>query len=146
MIPYSTCTEGIRPDRGTAHRCPGIRGRGFWFWMFVLVLPFGFTALIAYWYYRRSGMATGYVPSLLSLMPCIDSVLEGQFAFLEETVDTVIRANPGSWPHSLLFLGSYLALQASHGSGSPRVLKLWVVACDLEGVIETFLSMKMPKS
>src|SRR5262245_52270367 len=60
-IPYSTCEDGIRPDRGAKHRCPGLRGRGFFFWMMVVVFPVGFTALVAHWYYRRSGMARGYV-------------------------------------------------------------------------------------
>ncbi|KAA1470082.1 Oligoxyloglucan reducing end-specific cellobiohydrolase [Dentipellis sp. KUC8613] len=60
-IPHSSCEDGIRPDRGKAHRCPGIRGHGFFFWLFVLVLPFGITALVGYWYYRRSGMARGTI-------------------------------------------------------------------------------------
>jgi hypothetical protein len=58
-IPFSTCEDGIRPDRGPAHLCPGISGHGVFFWLFVLVLPFVFTALVAYWFYRRSGLARG---------------------------------------------------------------------------------------
>lgn len=64
-IPYSTCEDGERPDRGTRHACPGLAGHGFWFWLFVLVVPFAFTSLIAYGYYRRSGMARGYVHYLV---------------------------------------------------------------------------------
>ena len=60
-IPISTCEGGKRLDRGPPHRCPGLRGHGFFFWLFVAVLPFLFTALVAYWYWRRSGLARGYV-------------------------------------------------------------------------------------
>jgi hypothetical protein len=61
LIPYSSCEGGTRLDRGTAHRCPGVKSKSGWFWMVMLVLPFGFTALVGYWYYRRSGMARGCV-------------------------------------------------------------------------------------
>ncbi|TFY78544.1 hypothetical protein EWM64_g5467 [Hericium alpestre] len=60
-IPHSSCEDGVRLDRGKAHVCPGIKGHGFFFWLFVLVLPFGITALIGYWYYRRSGLARGTI-------------------------------------------------------------------------------------
>ncbi|CAL1713879.1 unnamed protein product [Somion occarium] len=60
-IPYSTCEGGIRPDRGTAHRCPGLKGHGALFWLFVLVIPFLFAALIGYYYYRKSGLARGTI-------------------------------------------------------------------------------------
>ncbi|TCD61550.1 vacuolar protein sorting/targeting protein PEP1 [Steccherinum ochraceum] len=60
-IPYSTCEGGIRLDHGTEHDCPGIQGHSFFFWLFVLVIPFGFAALVGYWYYRRSGMARGTI-------------------------------------------------------------------------------------
>jgi len=58
-IPYSSCEDGYRPDRGTAHMCPGFKSKGILFWSFMLLLPFGFTALVAYYYYRRSGLARG---------------------------------------------------------------------------------------
>lgn len=60
-IPYSSCEDGITPHLGKAHLCPGIRAHGPFFWLFVLVLPFAFTSLVGYWYYRKSGMARGYV-------------------------------------------------------------------------------------
>lgn len=60
-IPYSTCEDGERPDRGARHACPGLSGHGFWFWFFILILPFAFTFIIGYGYYRRSGMARGFV-------------------------------------------------------------------------------------
>lgn len=60
-VPISSCEGGERLDRGPEHRCPGLRGHSMLFWLFVLVLPFGFTALVAYWYYRRSGLATGTI-------------------------------------------------------------------------------------
>jgi hypothetical protein len=61
IIPYSTCEGNYRPDRGTAHVCPGLKSKGPKFWLFILLLPFGFTALVAYYYYRRGGYARGYV-------------------------------------------------------------------------------------
>ena len=48
QIPYLSCEGGTyRPDRGTPHRCPGFGSKGFWFWFFMLLLPFGFTGLVA---------------------------------------------------------------------------------------------------
>src|SRR5882672_6253424 len=59
LIPYSSCQEGERLDRGARHRCPGFKAHGAFFWLFVLMIPFAFTALVAYYYYRRSGLARG---------------------------------------------------------------------------------------
>ncbi|KAJ3513798.1 hypothetical protein NLJ89_g2750 [Agrocybe chaxingu] len=61
LIPYSTCVDGFRPDRGGEHRCPGFKSKGTVFWLFMLILPFGFTAMVAYYYYRKSGMARGTI-------------------------------------------------------------------------------------
>lgn len=61
LIPYSSCEGGGRPDRGTAHRCPGFKSKSGWFWMFMLLIPFAFTSLVGYYYYRRSGLARGCV-------------------------------------------------------------------------------------
>lgn len=61
LIPYSSCEGEYRPDRGTAHRCPGFKSKGALFWLFMLVLPFGFTALVAYYYYRRGGHRRGTI-------------------------------------------------------------------------------------
>jgi len=52
-IPYSSCEGGMRPDRGTPHGCGGIRGHSVLFWLSILMLPFGFTALVAYYYYKK---------------------------------------------------------------------------------------------
>jgi Sortilin, neurotensin receptor 3, C-terminal len=60
-IPYSTCEGGPRPDHGAEHVCPGLYARSTLFWLTIILLPFAFTALIAFWYYRRNGMARGYV-------------------------------------------------------------------------------------
>ncbi|PPQ80721.1 hypothetical protein CVT25_001841 [Psilocybe cyanescens] len=60
-IPYSSCVDGFRPDRGPEHVCPGFKSKTGWFWFFMLLLPFGFTAMVAYYYYRRSGMARGTI-------------------------------------------------------------------------------------
>jgi hypothetical protein len=58
-IPYSTCEGGLRWHEGKAHRCPGLKGHGFFFWVSVLVFPSGLAALVGYWYYRRAGIARG---------------------------------------------------------------------------------------
>ncbi|KAF8075280.1 vacuolar protein sorting/targeting protein 10 [Lyophyllum atratum] len=61
LIPYSSCKEGLRLDRGARHVCPGFKAHGAFFWLFVLVIPFGFTALVGYYYYRRGGHARGTI-------------------------------------------------------------------------------------
>ncbi|KAF6760894.1 vacuolar protein sorting/targeting protein 10 [Ephemerocybe angulata] len=61
LIPYSSCEGGLRLDRGTAHRCPGFSGRGALFWLFVLLVPFAFTGVVGWYYYRRSGLAKGTI-------------------------------------------------------------------------------------
>ncbi|THH18907.1 hypothetical protein EUX98_g8876 [Antrodiella citrinella] len=60
-IPYSSCEGGIRPDHGEEHVCPGIKGHGFFFWFFVLVVPFSLAALVGYYYYRKAGLARGNI-------------------------------------------------------------------------------------
>ncbi|KAI5121770.1 hypothetical protein M0805_009581 [Coniferiporia weirii] len=60
-IPYSSCEGGIHPDRGDRHTCPGIKGHGFFFWLFVLFLPIALAGLVGYWIYRRSGLARGAI-------------------------------------------------------------------------------------
>jgi len=60
-IPYSSCVDGYRPDHGPEHICPGFGSKSSWFWFFMLLLPFCFTALVGYYYYRRSGMARGTI-------------------------------------------------------------------------------------
>jgi len=61
LIPYSSCEGGDHPDHGKQHVCPGIKSKGPLFWLFMLLLPFTFTALVAYYYYRRSGLARGMI-------------------------------------------------------------------------------------
>jgi hypothetical protein len=60
-IPHSSCEDGERPDRGRRHLCPGVAAHGAFFWLFVVMIPFAFTMLIATWYYKRSGRATGTI-------------------------------------------------------------------------------------
>ncbi|KZP04862.1 Oligoxyloglucan reducing end-specific cellobiohydrolase [Athelia psychrophila] len=60
-IPHSSCEDGDRPDRGHRHVCPGIGAHGFFFWLFVLFVPFAFTAMVGTWYYRRGGFARGTI-------------------------------------------------------------------------------------
>lgn len=69
-IPHSSCEGGIRPDRGSSHICPGFRAHGAFFWIMMLLVPFGFTSLIGYWYYRRSGMARGCDGLFLTFFSC----------------------------------------------------------------------------
>ena len=59
-IPKSSCEGGNRPDRGAKRPCPGFRAHSTGFWLTIFFIPFGFTALIAFWYYRRSGYRRGY--------------------------------------------------------------------------------------
>ncbi|KAH7923692.1 Oligoxyloglucan reducing end-specific cellobiohydrolase [Leucogyrophana mollusca] len=61
QVLYSTCEGGRRLDRGTQHLCPGIRGHSALFWLFVLFFPFGLTALVAWWWYKKSGLARGTI-------------------------------------------------------------------------------------
>jgi hypothetical protein len=60
-IPHSSCEDGERPDRGHRHLCPGMAAHGAFFWLFVIMIPFAFTMLVALWYYKRSGRATGMI-------------------------------------------------------------------------------------
>ncbi|KAG8221150.1 hypothetical protein J3R82DRAFT_2696 [Butyriboletus roseoflavus] len=60
-VTHSSCEGGQRLDHGTQHLCPGIRGHGVMFWIMVLIFPFAFTALIALWWYKKSGLARGTI-------------------------------------------------------------------------------------
>ncbi|KAG1846680.1 Oligoxyloglucan reducing end-specific cellobiohydrolase [Suillus tomentosus] len=62
-VDYSSCEGGDRIDRGTRHLCPGINGHSAIFWMMVILFPFAITALVAWWWYSKSGMARGQVKS-----------------------------------------------------------------------------------
>ena len=57
-IPYSSCEGGNRPDRGKQHACPGLiggGGHGFFFWAFILLLPFGCAGAAAWYFYQQMG-------------------------------------------------------------------------------------------
>jgi len=58
---YSTCEGGDRIDRGKAHLCPGIKGHSTMFWMVVILFPFAMTALVSWWWYKKSGLARGTI-------------------------------------------------------------------------------------
>ncbi len=60
-IRYSTCEGGITIHQGDPHNCPGIRGHGFFFWVFVLFFPTAIALLVGFWVYKRSGFVRGYV-------------------------------------------------------------------------------------
>ena len=60
-VPISSCEGGKRLDRGVQHRCPGIKGHGFFFWLFIFAIPCLFAGLVGYWFYHKNGLARGYV-------------------------------------------------------------------------------------
>lgn len=68
---YSSCEGGNRIDRGASHLCPGIRGHNAFFWMIVILFPFAITALVAWWWYKKSGMARGSVEFHFFLSVCL---------------------------------------------------------------------------
>ena len=74
-IPKSGCEGGPRPDRGAKRPCPGLRAHSAGFWLTIFCIPFGFTALVAFWYYRRSGYRRGYANHLWITPPDIDLLL-----------------------------------------------------------------------
>ena len=77
LIPYSSCEGGDRPDRGPRHVCPGFGAHGAWFWLFIILIPFAFTALVGYYYYRRSGLKRGLVFWLhCRSFACIDRIFQ----------------------------------------------------------------------
>ena len=59
LILHSSCKDGLGLDRGKQHACPGFSAHGAFFWLYVLAVPFGFTALMGCCYYRKSGRARG---------------------------------------------------------------------------------------
>ncbi|KAM6497418.1 Vacuolar protein sorting/targeting protein 10 [Amanita muscaria] len=60
-IPFSSCEGGDTRHLGEQHVCPGFKAHGPVFWMFMIMIPFAFTALVGYYYYRRSGLARGTI-------------------------------------------------------------------------------------
>ena len=65
-IPYSTCTGGIRPDRGERHACSNnLAAHGFFWWATVLLCPFGLAGLVGYWWAKkqsdRGGLGAGRI-------------------------------------------------------------------------------------
>ncbi|RPD60705.1 Oligoxyloglucan reducing end-specific cellobiohydrolase [Lentinus tigrinus ALCF2SS1-6] len=60
-IPYSSCEEGKRIDRGAAHPCPGVGGHGAFFWLMMIFIPLAFAGLAGYWYTKRGGYSRGAI-------------------------------------------------------------------------------------
>ena len=58
-VTHSSCEGGDRPDRGTRHICPGISGHSPLFWTMVFLFPFAITGVVAWWWYKKSGLAGG---------------------------------------------------------------------------------------
>lgn len=118
-IPHSSCEGGVRLDRGKEHLCPGLKGHGFFFWLFVLMLPFAFVALGVTWWYRRSGMATGYISSFLRSVSIanLDTRIPELFVFLAEATHVgAVSARMPVWSTTLRpYRGTSWAWWVSHG-------------------------------
>lgn len=57
-VPYSSCSGGKRPDRGTAHVCANnLAGHGFFWWATVILCPFGLAGLVGYWWAKKQASA-----------------------------------------------------------------------------------------
>lgn len=144
-IPYSSCEGGTRLDRGTGHSCPGFRSHGPLFWWFVILIPFMFTALVAYWYYRRSGMARGCVHYFFFFYYLI--AYSGGFEDISDFLATVGRIMAGAtvalWKPLRLFRGSSSVLRVLHGSGSSRMSSRRVPPSVHGEAIEISLLMRM---
>ncbi|TFK75051.1 Oligoxyloglucan reducing end-specific cellobiohydrolase [Pluteus cervinus] len=61
QIPYSTCEGGVRLDHGKGHQCPGFKAHSGFFWFVIFTLPFAIVGLLAYSFWRRSGLARGTI-------------------------------------------------------------------------------------
>ncbi|KAI0794611.1 Oligoxyloglucan reducing end-specific cellobiohydrolase [Fomes fomentarius] len=96
-IPYSSCVDGKRLDRGTRHQCPGIQGHGFFFWLMMLFIPASFAALVGYWYQRRGGYRRGAIR-----LPGGDPGLRGYSSY---SSDSGVLATLASVPWFLVGLG-----------------------------------------
>ena len=108
-IPHSSCEGGVRLDRGSPHICPGFRAHSAFFWIMVFLLPFGFTSLIGYWYYRRSGMARGCVFYSYLCSPSDRRASLLRFSFLARFSCQVITLTAGvqvPWTPWLQYHGS----------------------------------------
>ncbi|KAG9313252.1 hypothetical protein JVU11DRAFT_6715 [Chiua virens] len=53
-VTHSSCEGGNRLDRGTQHFCPGIKGHSCFLLDYV-------TALLSWWWYKKSGLARGTI-------------------------------------------------------------------------------------
>lgn len=128
-ISHSSCEGGERPDRGTQHLCPGIRGHSTLFWTMVFLFPFAITALITWWWYKKSGLARGYVSSLHVQRggQLADTGVNSaeRFDFLPTQVGTgQVQVSLTRWPPCP---GSSLDWQALHTNMCPRdwISLLW---------------------
>lgn len=121
QIPYSSCEGGPRPDHGTAHRCPGFTSKGFWFWFLILILPFGFTGLVAYYYFRQSGMSRGCVCYIWLIIQRLTLLSASErFDYQGKSTDQLMEAILGLLLPWLLFLGLLLGLLELLINGSHR--------------------------
>lgn len=113
-IPKSSCEGGERPDRGVEHRCPGFGAHSAAFWWTIFFIPFGFTVLVACWYYRRSGYRRGYANYLWIALLDIDSLLALSIYLIDMPFLIPVRyqlfsRSPGSSWASLVLHGAMLS-------------------------------------
>lgn len=143
-IYYSSCEGGTRLDHGRAHACPGLKGHGFFFWLFVLFVPASLAGLIGYWIFRRNGLARGYAAMLDARSNHLTSFSE-QFGYLAATMRFVIRTL-GSWKRSRQCRGLSSASRASRGSSYGQSVCRSVRACDRGRATERSPWMKTRRS
>jgi hypothetical protein len=59
-LPHSYCTGGSRPDRGSRHVCSNsIRRHGVFWWLSIVIAPFGLAGLVGVWWSRRMAQGRG---------------------------------------------------------------------------------------
>ena len=128
MIPYLSCVDGYRRDRGKEHLCPRIGSKGGWFWIFIILIPFAFTALLGYYYYHQSGLAKGWVNLGFFSFPILLQ-LKNSFSFIELFVYQKMAATQALLPRWLLFRDLFLGLRTN---GSRLV---WTRTCSTHGEV-----------
>lgn len=135
-IPKSSCKGGERPDRGAEHVCPGFGAHNAGFWLTIFFVPFGFTALVALWYYHRSGYRRGYVNYLWTTSPDIDSLLALSACPIDMPFLIPVRCQPSSrsrgssWvlleSRGAMLNGCLSSLNPSSAQGEDIVMYRWM--------------------
>ncbi|KAJ7762850.1 vacuolar protein sorting/targeting protein 10 [Mycena maculata] len=100
-ISFSTCESGERPDLGTRHQCPGFseppeHGSGYLWFIFIL-FPILIVAVVAYWYYTKSGLPHGTIYLPEDGPPAVVRPSSGAMNILTLVPRFVIRRAQISW-------------------------------------------------